>query len=63
MSNHDTKVQDWYDARREFLNSTYVESGKRTESNEWLAGENPQKFVADQIESWMKENPFPKEEE
>jgi hypothetical protein len=56
---HDTKVQDWYDARKEFLGSVYVESAKRTKCDEWLAGETPQKFVADQLESWMKENPFP----
>ena len=58
---HDTKVQDWYDARKEFLGSVYVESAKRTESNEWLAGETPQKFVADQLDAWLKDNPFPKE--
>ena len=61
MKNNDAKVQDWYDFRREFLNSTYVESAKRTQSNEWLAGETPQKFVADQLDAWLKDNPFPKE--
>lgn len=59
MTDHDTKVQDWYDARKEFLNATYVESGKRTQGGEWLDGETPQKYVADQLESWLGENPFP----
>jgi len=58
---HDAKVQDWYDCRKEFLNSVYVESAKRTEGNEWLAGETPQKFVADQLDAWLRDNPFPKE--
>lgn len=58
---HDEKVQQWYDNRREFLNFVYVESGKRTKCNEWLAGETPQKFASDQLASWLKDNPFPKQ--
>lgn len=59
---HDAQVQQWYDNRRDFLDSVYAESGKRTHGKEWLAGESPQKFVADQLEAWMKDNPFPKED-
>ncbi len=59
---HNEQVQRWYFARGEALTSFRVEADKRTAAGEWLAGETAEKFVSEQLESWLKDNPYPMED-
>lgn len=58
----DEKAQQWYDDRKAALQSFRVEADKRTQEKEWLAGEDPAKFVSESLENWLQDNPFPEKE-
>ncbi len=60
---HDEKAQQWFEDRKAALQSFRVEADKRTQEKEWLAGEDPAKFVSESLENWLKDNPFPAKEE
>ncbi len=55
----DDQAQQWHDNRTAALQSFRVEADKRTADHEWLAGEDPAKFVSESLENWLKDNPFP----
>lgn len=65
---HDAKVQQWYEARRSYLDSLYIEDEKLNQGKEPPAGETTHEFMSkkmdlwmDKVGEWIKENPFPEQ--